>query len=104
MEMSQANSLCSYLKQTKMTFFKNRGQEGKPGPAWGLAPVGRGGYKERVWEGECGGYYVLMNENGKMRTVDSRNGGRRIKENDGGVNSAMIYYKNFCKSHNAPPV
>jgi hypothetical protein len=32
--------------------------------------------------------------------------GRSIKENDGGMNSTMIYliyYKNFCKSHNVPP-
>jgi hypothetical protein len=28
----------------------------------------------------------------------------RIKENDGGVNSTMIYYKTFWKSHNVPPV
>jgi hypothetical protein len=40
MEMSQGNSLYSYLKQTKMSFFKNRGQEGKTSPVWKLAPVG----------------------------------------------------------------
>jgi hypothetical protein len=27
----------------------------------------------------------------------------RIKKNDRGVNSTMIYYKNFCKHHNVPP-
>jgi hypothetical protein len=26
------------------------------------------------------------------------------KENDGGVNSSMIYCKNFCRCHNLPPV
>jgi hypothetical protein len=26
----------------------------------------------------------------------------RIKGNDGGVNSAMIYCKNFCKCHSVP--
>jgi hypothetical protein len=26
------------------------------------------------------------------------------KENDGGVNSTMIYCKNFCKCHSIPPV
>jgi hypothetical protein len=26
-------------------------------------------------------------------------GGRRIRENDGGVNSIMKYCKNFCKCH-----
>jgi hypothetical protein len=33
-------------------------------------------------------------------------GGRRIKENDGGRNSTMIYLiycKNFCKCHNVSP-
>jgi hypothetical protein len=27
-----------------------------------------------------------------------------IKEKDGGVNSTMIYCKNFCKCHNVPLV
>jgi hypothetical protein len=27
--------------QTKMSFFKTREQEGKTGPVWGLAPLGR---------------------------------------------------------------
>jgi hypothetical protein len=57
MEMSQGNSLYSSLKQQqqKSLFFKNEEQEGKTVSVWGLAPVGRGGYKERVKEGECGG-------------------------------------------------
>jgi hypothetical protein len=36
MEMSQGNSLCSYLKQTRMSFFfiyKIGEQEGRAGPA-----------------------------------------------------------------------
>jgi hypothetical protein len=44
----------NYLKQTKVSFFKTREQEGKTGPVWGLVRVGRGGYKERVMEGEYG--------------------------------------------------
>jgi hypothetical protein len=40
MEMSQENSLYSYLKQTKMSFFKNREQKGKSGPVWVLVPAG----------------------------------------------------------------
>jgi hypothetical protein len=34
MEMSQGNSLYNYLKQTKLSFFKNknREQEGRTGP------------------------------------------------------------------------
>jgi hypothetical protein len=36
------NSLYSYLRQTKVSFFKNREQEGKISPAWGLTPVRQG--------------------------------------------------------------
>jgi hypothetical protein len=45
-------------------------------------------------------------ENGKMRPVETIPGigGRRIKENDGGISSTMVYYKNFCKCHNVPPL
>jgi hypothetical protein len=44
-----------------------------------------------------------MYVNGKMRleTVPGTGGGE-IKENEG-ANPAMIYCKNFCKCHNAPP-
>jgi hypothetical protein len=50
-----------------------------------------------------------MYENGKMRLVETVPGirGGRIKKNDGGMNSTMVYmvyYKNFCKSHNVPPL
>jgi hypothetical protein len=38
-----------------MSLFKNREQEGKTGPVWWLAPVGGGGYKKSVQEGECDG-------------------------------------------------
>jgi hypothetical protein len=46
-----------------------------------------------------------MYENGKMRPVETipEMGKGGIKENDGGVNSTMIYCKNFCKCHNVPP-
>jgi hypothetical protein len=50
-------------------------------------------------------YYVLMYANGKMRPVETISGvgGGEIKENDGGVNSAMICcYKHFCKCDNVP--
>jgi hypothetical protein len=50
-------------------------------------------------------YYVVRYVNGKMRPVETISGmGGGIKENDGGVNSTMIYYKNFYKYHNVPPV
>jgi hypothetical protein len=46
-----------------------------------------------------------MYENGKMRLAKTVTGmgEEGIKENDGGVNSTMIYCKNFCKCHNVPP-
>jgi hypothetical protein len=46
MDMSQGNSLYSYLKETKISFSKTGEQEGKTG--LDLAPVGRGEYKKRV--------------------------------------------------------
>jgi hypothetical protein len=50
-------------------------------------------------------YYALKYENGKIRpveTIPGMEGGKT--EIDGGVNSTMIYCKNFDKCHNAPPV
>jgi hypothetical protein len=79
MEMSQGNSLHSYLKQTKMSFFfffyKIREQEGGTGPVW------RGWYQ---WEGEevgkgCGRMNTvqILCTHGKMRPVEtSKNDGR----------------------------
>jgi hypothetical protein len=47
-----------------------------------------------------------MYESGKMRPVETipGMGGGAIKENDGGVNSNMIYCKYFCKCHSATPL
>jgi hypothetical protein len=45
-----------------------------------------------------------MYSNGKIiniETIPGIEGG--IKENGGGVNSSMIYCKNFCKCHNEHP-
>jgi hypothetical protein len=36
-----------------------------------------------------------------VKTIPEMGGGR-IKENGEGVNSSMIYCKNFCKCHNVP--
>jgi hypothetical protein len=62
--------------------------------------VGGGGYKERVKEVNMVEYYVLMNENGKMRPVETIQewGGGGIKENDGGVNSTKIHFVNVTMS------
>jgi hypothetical protein len=45
-----------------------------------------------------------MYENGKMRPVETvpEMGGGGIKDHDGGVNSNVIYCKNFCKCHSVP--
>jgi hypothetical protein len=52
MEVSQGNSLYSYIKQAKMSFFnKLREQEGGTGPVLGLMSVGRG----RKWRKGVGG-------------------------------------------------
>jgi hypothetical protein len=44
--------------------------------------------------------------NGKMRLVETIPGmeGGRAKRVMEGVNSTMIYCKNFCKGHNVPPI
>jgi hypothetical protein len=60
------------LNKQKCHFFsyKIKEQEGATGPAWGLAPVGVGRYKERVKEVNMVEYYAFMYENGKMRPVE----------------------------------
>jgi hypothetical protein len=48
-EMSQGNSLYSYIKQTKMSFFfllQNQRAGGQNRSVWGFIPVGGG----RIWE------------------------------------------------------
>jgi hypothetical protein len=47
-----------------------------------------------------------MYESGKMRPVETipLMGVGEMKENDGGLNSTMIYCKNFYKCHNVTPV
>jgi hypothetical protein len=56
MEMSQGNSLCSYLKQNVFFtyfFYKIGEQEGGTGPAWRAWHQWEGrGSGERVWESE----------------------------------------------------
>jgi hypothetical protein len=47
-----------------------------------------------------------MNVNGKMRMRPDESipgMGGRIKESNGGVNSAMICCKSFCKCQDVPP-
>jgi hypothetical protein len=39
---NEEDDMYNYLKQTKISFFKNKGQEGKTGPILGLVPVGGG--------------------------------------------------------------
>jgi hypothetical protein len=42
MEMSQGNSLCSYLKQTKMSFFQKQRTGRQKDPVLGVGISGRG--------------------------------------------------------------
>jgi hypothetical protein len=47
--------------------------------------------------------YVLLYVNWNVRPVETIPGiGKRgrIKKNDRGVNSSMVYFKNICKCHN----
>jgi hypothetical protein len=41
-----------------MSFFRNEGQEGKTGLSGGWCQWERGGDKEKVKEGECGGHIM----------------------------------------------
>jgi hypothetical protein len=43
-----------------MSFFKNRGLEGKTGPVWGLVSVRGRGYKERMQENKYGGNVMYL--------------------------------------------
>jgi hypothetical protein len=55
MEMSQGKSLCSHLKQAKKTLFcftKSENKKAERVLPGALVPVGWGGGRERVWEGE----------------------------------------------------
>jgi hypothetical protein len=48
---------------------------------------------------------VYIYVNGKVRSVETRSGGREGQRRTmEGVNSAMIYCKNFCKCHSILPV
>jgi hypothetical protein len=52
-------------------FLQNWRKRGQNRTCLGFSTVGGGGYKERMWEGEYVEYYTLMNENGKIRPVES---------------------------------
>jgi hypothetical protein len=55
-----------------MSLFKNGEEEGKTGPVWELAPVGGGqDIKKGCRRVNMVEYYALMNENGKMRPVET---------------------------------
>jgi hypothetical protein len=56
-------------------------------------------------QGKGVGWWIWY-KNGKMRPVETLLGrqGRLNKENDGIVNSTIIYCKNFGKCHNVPPI
>jgi hypothetical protein len=47
-----------------------------------------------------------MYVNGNIRPIETIPGIgiKAVKENDGGMNSTVMYCRNFCKCHNVPPV
>jgi hypothetical protein len=108
MEISQGNSLCSYLKQTKMSFFfllqnwRTWEQNRSYGGRWYQLGVGRRWGKGRVNIMQILCTHVYKWENDTCWNY-SRNRGRG---NEGEwwrvVNSTMIYCKNFCKYHKIP--
>jgi hypothetical protein len=73
MKVPQGNSLYSYLKQTKMSFFfftESENRKAKQiqlrGGGEGVDTSGKGeGGEERVWEDEYGANTVCMYVNGK---------------------------------------
>jgi hypothetical protein len=79
----------------------NEGTKGRalrPGLEWG-SPKRRA--KTRHIMGDPQGEEMQALEDKGFKERDGRRG---IKENDEGVNSTKIDYKQFCKSHNVPPV
>jgi hypothetical protein len=93
----------SYFKQ-RCHFFKNREQEGKRSSVCGWQQWEGGGYKKNIQEGEYGGNKYSCMKMEKMRPVETIPGIERfgIKRTMEGMNSTMIYCKNFCKCHNVP--
>jgi hypothetical protein len=47
---------------------------------------------------------LILKKMRPVKTIPGMREGGGIKENDGGVNSTMIYCKNFDKCHNVSPV
>jgi hypothetical protein len=106
MEMSQWSSLYSYLKKNKMSLFPQKRWTARQNISclW----IGISGRRENIRKGckRVNLVEILCTHVQKWKNETcwnySRNGGGEIKENDGGVNSTMIYCKNFCKCHNVP--
>jgi hypothetical protein len=66
-EMSQWNTLCGYLKQAKMSFFKNEKQEGKTDSVWEIGISRRGRIKDKgVGEWIWWRYYYSHTKMGKL--------------------------------------
>jgi hypothetical protein len=107
MEKSLWNSLYSYLKQTKKSFFFLNGkQEGKTSSVGKLAPVGGWeGYKGRVLRVSIVKILCTDVWKWKMRSIETVQGmgWGEIKRMMEGMNSNLMHCKNFGKFHNVPP-
>jgi hypothetical protein len=94
MEMSQGNSLHSYLNPTKMSFYFIFLQNCRTSPVWGKG----GGYQWKgggcgeAWEGEYGANTCTHVCKCKMRPVDMIPGMGGREKAVKGRNSSMIYY------------
>jgi hypothetical protein len=100
MEMLQVNSLCCYLKQTKISFlfyyyfFSKQRSGGQNRSCLGLVPVGGvkvygKGEGEWIW---CR-YSVHMYVNGKMVTVETISGmGRQGEKGEWGRGWMQLWY------------
>jgi hypothetical protein len=114
MEISQGNSLCSYLylKLKCFLFFflwhQTTGGWNNPAQGWGLEPVGEG----RCWRKDVGGwiqYNKMCTHASKCKNTwdySSNKGRGRWRRMFERMNSCMIYLihcNNLCKCHNVPP-
>jgi hypothetical protein len=100
MEVPKGNSLCSYIKQAKTSFFffffsytKIRKPEGRTGLTWGIGNCGKrgeGGEKEK--EDKCV-YCVHMYVNGKIISVQTITGmgEGQMKNSRGGESKYDIF-------------
>jgi hypothetical protein len=114
MEVPQGNSMCSYFKQTKRSFFfffsytKSETRKIKHILYGGLVPFWRGRGGEKVGKVNMVQILHIHVCKWKIMSVETISGMREegIKENDGRADfkhNPFDIFKNFCKCHNTSP-